>query len=71
MFDRTVRKTKKDDADEAEGATRLSSSIRKIRMGTFEDTGKCKGCVFVSVYNEVLERRRKQITLMLIIISSN
>ena len=61
MFDRTVRKTKKDDADEAEGATRLSSSIRKIRMGTFEDTGKCKGCVFVSVCNEVFESRENRL----------
>lgn len=45
MFDRTVRKSKNEvvAADEADGVTRLSSSIRKIRMGTFEDSGKCKG----------------------------
>ena len=59
MFDRTVRKTKKDDADEAEGATRLSSSIRKIRMGTFEDTGKCKGCVFCFCLQRGARRKEK------------
>ncbi|KAK7696004.1 hypothetical protein QCA50_000644 [Cerrena zonata] len=45
MFDRTVRKSKNEDAAETE--VRLSSSIRKIRMGTFEDSGKCKGWTFV------------------------
>lgn len=34
------RKPKKEASDGPRGA-----GIRKIRMGTFEDTGKCKGCV--------------------------
>lgn len=42
------KRTKKDSEDErmqdtVEGKTLSSAGIRKIRVGTFEDSGKCKG----------------------------
>ena len=34
--------------DPAGGADTDTKWIRKIRLGTFEDSGKCKGCVRIS-----------------------
>lgn len=37
-------KAKKDPLDFSQAER---AGIRKVRLGTFEDTGKCKGCVFL------------------------
>ncbi|KAI0082493.1 hypothetical protein K474DRAFT_1585727 [Panus rudis PR-1116 ss-1] len=47
MFDRSPVKPADGDVSEI----KLSASIRKIRMGTFEDSGKCKGWAFVDFNN--------------------
>ena len=38
--------------DDAKDGTQPDKWIRKIRMGTFEDSGKCKGCVSLIGYSD-------------------
>ncbi|CAL1701000.1 unnamed protein product [Somion occarium] len=52
MFDRTRTQSKGGaEPEDEEQKPGLSASIRKIRMGTFEDTGKCKGWAFADFTN--------------------
>ena len=62
---RRAADTPREDADALESA-RGDAGIKRIRMGTFEDTGKCKGCVtrpplrLISASRSWTSRRRRR-----------